>query len=339
VTVEVPAFSGSIWDNTALPSIAAFNDPNPISLGVKFRSDVDGFVTGIRFYKGPANVAPHVGSLWTEGGTLLASVSFANETTLGWQQASFSAPVPITAGTVYVASYHTTAGRYAADSDFFATSEIVSGPLHGLQDGADGGNGVFAYGTSTVFPNNSFDATNYWVDVAVAVAVGTTFSGSIWNDAITPSITAWNDPNAVAVGMKFQSDDNGFVTGIRFYKGAENVPPHVGNLWTADGTLLASVIFANETASGWQQASFSTPVPIMAGTTYVVSYHTTVGQYAADPGYFAGSEAVNGPLHGLRDDEAGGNGVFAYGPNSSFPVNDFGATNYWVDIIFSDQLA
>jgi hypothetical protein len=338
VTVVAAAFSGSIWDNAALPSIAAFNDPNPIALGVKFRSDVDGFVTGIRFYKGPANVAPHVGSLWTESGTLLASVSFSNETTLGWQQASLSTPVPITAGAVYVASYHTTAGRYAADPGFFASSEIVSGPLHGLRDGADGGNGVFAYGTSTVFPNNSFEATNYWVDVAVAVGP-TTFSGSLWNDDTTPSVTAWDDSNAVTVGMKFSSDSNGFVTGMRFYKEAENAPPHIGNLWTANGTLLASVTFDDETASGWQEASFSTPVPIMTGTTYVVSYHTTVGHYAADPGYFAGSEAVNGPLHGLRDDAAGGNGVFSYGPNSTFPVNNFGATNYWVDIIFSDQPA
>jgi hypothetical protein len=337
VTVVAAAFSGSIWDNATVPSIAASNDANPVALGLKFRSDVDGFVTGIRFYKSPLNVTPHVGSLWTASGTLLASVSFTNETASGWQQASLSAPVPITAGTVYVASYHTTAGRYAADSGFFATSEIVSGPLHGLQNGAAGGNGVFAYGTSMAFPNNSFNATNYWVDVAVAVGPAT-FAGSIWNNATTPSVTAWNDSNAVAVGMKFRSDNNGFVTGIRFYKGTENVPPHVGNLWAANGTLLASVIFANETASGWQQASFPTPVPINAGTTYVVSYHTTVGHYAADPGYFAASEAVNGLLHGLRDDAAGGNGVFGYGPNSTFPENDFGATNYWVDIVFSDHL-
>ncbi|HEY0571007.1 MAG TPA: DUF4082 domain-containing protein, partial [Enterovirga sp.] len=50
--------------------------------------------------------------------------------------------------------------------------------------------------------------------------------------------------------------------------------------------FLASVIFANETASGWQQASFSTLVPITAGAVYVASYHTTAGRYAADPGFF-----------------------------------------------------
>jgi hypothetical protein len=337
VTVVAAAFSGSIWDNAAVPSVAAWNDPNSIAVGLKFRSDVDGFVTGIRFYKGSGNVAPHIGSLWTATGSLLASVSFIDETAAGWQQASLSTPVPITAGATYVVSYHTTAGHYAADPGFFAASETVSGPLHGLQSAAAGGNGVFAYGTSTAFPNNSFNATNYWVDVAVAVGP-TTFLGSIWNNAITPSVTAWNDPNAVAVGMKFRSDINGFITGIRFYKGAGNSPPHLGNLWSANGNLLASISFANETATGWQQASLSTPLPITAGTTYVVSYHTTVGHYAADLGYFAGSEAVNGPLHGLRDDIAQHNGVFAYGPSSTFPANSSNAANYWVDILFSDQL-
>ena len=29
----------------------------------------------------------------------------------------------------------------------------------------DGGNGVYAYGGSTLFPSNSYRSTNYWVDV------------------------------------------------------------------------------------------------------------------------------------------------------------------------------
>jgi hypothetical protein len=37
--------------------------------------------------------------------------------------------------------------------------------LHALQDGVSGGNGVFQYGSSSVFPTNSYNATNYWVDV------------------------------------------------------------------------------------------------------------------------------------------------------------------------------
>ena len=39
-----------------------------------------------------------------------------------------------------------------------------------------------------------------------------------------------------------------------------------------DGTLLATGTFSNETASGWQELDFSSPVPVTAGTTYVASY-------------------------------------------------------------------
>ena len=43
-----------------------------VELGVKFRADFDGAATGIRFYKAAANTGTHIGSLWTDGGTLLA---------------------------------------------------------------------------------------------------------------------------------------------------------------------------------------------------------------------------------------------------------------------------
>ena len=33
------------------------------------------------------------------------------------------------------------------------------------RDGADGGNGVFAYGASSSFPSSTYNGTNYWVDM------------------------------------------------------------------------------------------------------------------------------------------------------------------------------
>ncbi len=56
--------------------------------------------------------------------------------------------------------------------------------------------------------------------------------------------------------------------------------PHTGSLWSSTGTLLATVTFTNESISGWQTATFSNPVQITKGTTYVASYHTN-GIYAA----------------------------------------------------------
>jgi hypothetical protein len=128
---------------------------------------------------------------------------------------------------------------------------------------------------------------------------------------------------------------NGSITGIRFYKGTGNTGTHVGNLWTTSGTKLASVTFNNETASGWQQALFSTPVAITAGTVYVASYLAPAGHYAADNGYFASAGVDNAPLHALQDGVSGGNGVYAYGSTSSFPNNTWQSSNYWVDLVYS----
>ena len=69
----------------------------------------------------------------------------------------------------------------------------------------------------------------------------------------------------------------GTITGIRFYKGAGNVGTHIGSLWNSSGALLASATFANETANGWQQVNFSTPVPISPNTTYVAGYLAPTG--------------------------------------------------------------
>jgi len=134
-----------------------------VELGVRFTADVNGFVKGIRFYKGPGNTGVHRGSLWSGTGTLLAGANFVNETTTGWQQVLFPTPVAVTAGTVYVASYHARRGRYAFDEEYFNTA-YDNPPLHALPT-APGGNGVYRYGTAVAFPTDTFHATNYWVDV------------------------------------------------------------------------------------------------------------------------------------------------------------------------------
>ena len=51
-----------------------------------------GSVTGVRFYKAAANTGTHVGSLWTTGGTLLASATFTDERRRGWQSRRRSRP-------------------------------------------------------------------------------------------------------------------------------------------------------------------------------------------------------------------------------------------------------
>jgi hypothetical protein len=78
---------------------------------------------------------------------------------------NFSAPVAIAANTVYVASYHAPAGNYAGDTGFFVTAGVDNPPLHALRDGVSGGNGVYTYGGAPAFPTQTYNASNYWVDV------------------------------------------------------------------------------------------------------------------------------------------------------------------------------
>jgi len=156
--------TASLFSANAVPSTVTVNDANPVELGVKFQAATAGTITGLRFYKGPQNTGTHIGNLWSAAGALLASATFANETASGWQQVLLSNPVPITAGTTYVASYHTN-GFYSGDGGYFANS-LTNGPLTALASSASGGNGVFSYGSSSSFPTGSFNSGNYWVDVA-----------------------------------------------------------------------------------------------------------------------------------------------------------------------------
>ena len=139
------------------------------------------------------------------------------------------------------------------------------------------------------------------------------------------------------MGVKFQSSLAGYITGIRFYKGTGNTGTHIGNLWTTSGTLLESVTFSGETASGWQQATFATPVAITAGTTYVASYFAPMGHYCVRQQL----------LHQLGDqrpaDRAGQQhawrrrSLHVRREAARSPAIRTQSSNYWVDVMFSPQ--
>src|SRR5438067_6797578 len=202
-----------IWDNSVVPWNIDGADANAIELGVKFRSEVNAPITGLRFYKSAANTGTHTGHLWNEGGTLLGSLTFTNESASGWQEASFASPIPITANTTYIASYHTNAGHYSVDSFYFGRSGVDMSPLHALQNnGVSGPNAVFVYGASA-FPSQTFQGESYWVDVVMGPAdtaapvvsvtaptAGTTVTGT----SVTVSATATD--NIGVIGVQFKVD-------------------------------------------------------------------------------------------------------------------------------------
>jgi len=152
---------------------------------------------------------------------------------------------------------------------------------------------------------------------------------SVWQNAAPSGAVDAADTSAVNLGLQFRASSSGRITGVRFYKYSDNTGSHTGSLWNASGTLLATGTFTNETASGWQELAFASPVTITANTTYVVSYHTDAGHYAFTSNGLA-SAVTNGPLTALAS-----GGVYAYGSGNVFPSNSFNASNYWVDVVYS----
>ncbi len=187
-TAAAVACPCTIWPNTATPAVVTVNDASAVELGVRFRTSTAGYITGLRFYKGSSNTGTHVGSLWTNTGTRLSTLTFTGETASGWQSAALPTPVQVAANTTYVASYHSN-GFYSVTTSGLA-SGVSRGPLTALASGVDGANGVYLYGGGG-FPTNTYQASNYWVDVVFDTTV---------TDTVPPTVTARAPaPNATGV--------------------------------------------------------------------------------------------------------------------------------------------
>ncbi|HLH03496.1 MAG TPA: DUF4082 domain-containing protein [Bryobacteraceae bacterium] len=166
----------------------------------------------------------------------------------------------------------------------------------------------------------------------MSLLAATPARASFWNSSTVPATPNSGDSSAVTLGLEFQSSAAGTVTAVRFYKGQYDTGTHSGQLWSASGTLLGSVTFGSETASGWQQANFSKPISIQANTTYVISYFAPNGNYADDTYYnWGGLNAAPLKVVGSAP------GVYAYGSGAAFPNQSWDASNYYVDLVFIPQ--
>jgi hypothetical protein len=134
-------------------------------------------------------------------------------------------------------------------------------------------------------------------------------------------------PWSYELGTKVVVDQAATLASIRWWKDTRETGSHTARLWSASGTLLATLPVTSETASGWQQANFATPVALAANTVYVVSINANA--------FFATTRSglVTPLASGIARSPADvKNGV--YGPTAGmFPTNSFSSTNYFVDVV------
>jgi cell division septation protein DedD len=179
-TTASAATPDTIWGTSAPANAAVDSDTGAVELGTRFTAVTTGQATGVRFYKTVENRGSHTGALWTSTGTLLAKVSFTTESSTGWQTATFTKPIALTAGASYVVSYHSTYGRYLATERFTGASASANLQI------PTSNVGVYAYGTSSNFPTNSWRSTQYWVDLTFTPGAGSTTSSPV----ATPTATS-----------------------------------------------------------------------------------------------------------------------------------------------------
>ncbi|MBC7946996.1 MAG: DUF4082 domain-containing protein [Chitinophagaceae bacterium] len=161
-----------------------------------------------------------------------------------------------------------------------------------------------------------------------------------------------NDDNppqgGVETGLKLRFTRAGSISAVRFYKGNNNTGLHVGRIWNmTTGTILTSANFTGETANGWQQLTFGSPVFVDVNDVYLASVFSPTGTYNATIGYFSSSISNNTMIAvGAGDSYPGvsnGNGVYEYtaAPRTTGnpPTSTFNGTNYWIDIVFTPLFA
>jgi hypothetical protein len=291
------SFSQTIFQSTDVPANPLINDSQPIETGVKFRASQNGYITGIRYYKGANSTGTRIGQLWSNTGTLLASANFANETSSGWQQVLFNSPFAITANTTYIAACHSSSGDYAFTSSFF-NQAVVNGSLRGLANGEDGPNGVFVFSQIPMFPTGSFQASNYWVDVVFSTTVGpdtyppviiaVSPSNGSANISVTATVTAtFNeaiDPSTINNStVELRNASNTLIPGSINYNTVNNTI-----------TLSPTSVLTNSTTYTAKIKGGATGVKDIAGNALANDY--TWAFTTADPPIISPTEGYGGPV-------------------------------------------
>lgn len=168
-------------------NISLFTDQVPTSLdaadsvsgtlGLALLTDVPGLVTSIRYYKGNASWDGQAiyAAVFDLAGNQIGAGNRVQQVAdaPGWLDIVLATPVPVTAGQTFVPAYQYFGTSHYVVTENFFTVDLNNGPLHAMATAIDGhGNGRFVQPstyTTPNFPVSVFAASNYFVDVVMAI--------------------------------------------------------------------------------------------------------------------------------------------------------------------------
>jgi hypothetical protein len=126
---------------------------------------------------------------------------------------------------------------------------------------------IFVFLTSTVGVNpTSVTAAPLSYGTMTPACGGGVFPCSVWGMSGTPQTPNQRNLPSIELGMKFRTDVNGEIQGIRFYKGSSFSGDFTGHLWDTAGNPLAtteSINFTGDTSTGWKELAFLAPYPVL----------------------------------------------------------------------------
>jgi len=152
---------------------------------------------------------------------------------------------------------------------------------------------------------------------------------TLWGTGSPAGARTADDSLSVELGTAFTVEVSGSISGIRYWRSSAQEGSEPAALWTSDGERLASASAPSTDDSGWQTATFSSPLKVDEGDSLVVSYHASQGEYAFTSGYHGASVSS-----GLSIPSSNA-GRYTYASSARFPSRSYQSTNYWVTPLFT----
>jgi hypothetical protein len=245
-----------IWDHSTKVYSGTENSDSALTLGMTFQTVESVEITHISFWKtsNDTDTARTIG-IYNDAGTLIGTGSSSGEPTgtAQWLDIALDTPLTTTASAWYTAAVFHPGAYYPATSSYFnvgyfsadgkvyaASSEEASAAT------AVDGSGSFHYGGSIGYPDGTFNAADYWIDVKYSTSGGGVVEGA--GSAAGSAIAA-------ASGKAIKSAV-GSVDGVG--SAAATGRPRAATTGSAAGSSQASAVGAKRVAVAASAAGHST---------------------------------------------------------------------------------